>query len=195
MKKYLLLMLTLLLCVSLFSCGFNFNEEFIFGEPEVPTAPPQPPISKMEPDVMMHVLNEKGVVFENYDPITEQKIIQMMLTILENDPNADINVPEKYSKQFEQMRGIVRERGTTSTKGFELTTMPDDELFNYVDDYLRPIYEEHHEDFNETKLWGIRSALFRYEKDINDSIQYGMWLNIELEKAYCQIVKDYHGIE
>ena len=195
MKKYLLLMLTLLLCVSLFSCGFNFNEEFIFGEPEVPTAPPQPPISKMEPDVMMHVLNEKGVVFENYDPISEQKIIQMMLTILENDPDADINIPEKYSKQFEQMRDVVRERGTTSTKGFELTTMPDDELFNYVDDYLRPIYEEYHEDFNETKLWGIRSALFRYEKDINDSIQYGMWLYIKLEDAYCQIVKNYHGIE
>jgi hypothetical protein len=38
MKKYLLLTLTLLLCASLFSCGFNFNEELIFGDPEVPTA-------------------------------------------------------------------------------------------------------------------------------------------------------------
>ena len=195
MKKYLLLMLTLLLCVSLFSCGFNFNEEFIFGEPEVSTAPPQPPLSQMDPDEMMRILNENGVIFENYDPKIQYNSVQMMLIILENDPETTITVHETYKKQFEDMRKIVKERGTTSTKGFELTTMPDDELFNYVDDYLRPIYEEHHEDFNETKLWGIRSALFRYEKDINDSIQYGMWLYIELEKAYCQIVKDYHGIE
>ena len=195
MKKYLLLMLTLLLCVSLFSCGFNFNEEFIFGEPEVPTAPPQLPLSQMDPDEMMSILNENGVIFENYDPKIQYNSVQMMLIILENDPETTITVHETYKKQFEDMRKIVKERGTTSTKGFELTTMLDDELFNYVDDYLRPIYEEHHEDFNETKLWGIRSALFRYEKDINDSIQYGMWLYIELEKAYCQIVKDYHGIE
>ena len=38
MKKYLLLTLTLLLCASLFSCAFNFNEELIFGDPEIPTA-------------------------------------------------------------------------------------------------------------------------------------------------------------
>jgi hypothetical protein len=38
MKKYLLLTLTLLLCASLFSCAFNFNEELIFGDPEVPSA-------------------------------------------------------------------------------------------------------------------------------------------------------------
>ena len=38
MKKYLLLTLTLLLCASLFSCAFNFNEELVFGDPEVPTA-------------------------------------------------------------------------------------------------------------------------------------------------------------
>jgi hypothetical protein len=195
MKKYLILILTLLLCVSLFSCDFNFNEEFIFGEPEVPTAPPQPPISKMEPDVMMHVLNEKGVVFENYDPITEQKIVQMMLTILENDPGADINIPEKYSKQFEQMRGIVRERGTTSTKGFELTTMSDDALFNHVDDYLRPIYEKYDYEFSKDDIFGIRRAMFCYEKDINHYEAYGHSFLVELQDAYCQIVKDYHGIE
>ena len=38
MKKYLLLTLALLFCTSLFSCTFNFNEELIFGDPEVPTA-------------------------------------------------------------------------------------------------------------------------------------------------------------
>ena len=146
-------------------------------------------------DEMMRVLNENGVIFENYDPKIQYNSVQMMLIILENDPETTITVHETYKKQFEDMRKIVKERGTTSTKGFELTTMPDDELFNYVDDYLRPIYEEYHEDFNETKLWGIRSELFRYEKDINDSIQHGMWLYIQLEDAYCQIVKDYHGIE
>ena len=144
MKKYLLLMLTLLLCVSLFSCGFNFNEEFIFGEPEVPTAPPQLPLSQMDPDEMMRILNENGVIFENYDPKIQYNSVQMMLIILENDPETTITVHETYKKQFEDMRKIVKERGTTSTKGFELTTMPDDELFNYVDDYLRPIYEEYH---------------------------------------------------
>ena len=38
MKNYLLLILTLLLCASLFSCSFNFNEELVFGDPEVPSA-------------------------------------------------------------------------------------------------------------------------------------------------------------
>ena len=38
MKKYLLLTLALLFCTSLFSCTFNFNEELIFGDPEIPTA-------------------------------------------------------------------------------------------------------------------------------------------------------------
>ena len=38
MKKYLLLTLALLFCMSLFSCTFNFNEELLFGDPEIPTA-------------------------------------------------------------------------------------------------------------------------------------------------------------
>lgn len=192
-NKFLAIILSLSFLVFATACDFNI--EFFAEKPEVATAPPQPPISKMEPDAMMHVLNEKGVVFENYDPISEQKIIQMMLTILENDPDADINIPEKYSKQFEQMRDVVRERGTTSTKGFELTTMSDDALFNHVDDYLRPIYEKYDYEFSKDAIFGIRRAMFCYEKDINHYEAYGHPFLIELQDAYCQIVKDYHGIE
>ena len=193
MKKYLLLMLTLLLCVSLFSCGFDFNEEFIFGEPEVPTAPPQPPISKMEPDVMMHVLNEKGVVFENYDPITEQKIIQMMLTILENDPDTDINIPEKYSKQFEQMRGIVRERGSASHKGFEMTMMSDKELLDILKEKMDDVYKEFGLTLTEDNIFANRLHIYMLEKDINYSNGYSLLAEVDVRMR--EIVKEYHGIE
>ena len=189
MKKYLLLMLTLLLCVSLFSCGFNFNEEFIFGEPEVPTAPPQPPLSQMEPDVMMHVLNEKGVTFENYD----QDSILMMLTILENDPDAEISVPENYSKQFEQMRGIVRERGSASHKGFEMTMMSDKELLDILNEKMGDVYKEFGLTLTEDNIFANRLHIYMLEKDINYSNGYSLLAEVDVRMR--EIVEEYHGIE
>ena len=47
MKKYLLLTLALLLCTSLFSCDFNFNEELVFGDPEVPSADIDKPVGEV----------------------------------------------------------------------------------------------------------------------------------------------------
>ena len=129
-NKFLAIIVSLSLLA--FATACDFNTDLSFGEPEVPTAPPQPPISKMEPDVMMHVLNEKGVTFENYFDID----LRIMLMVLENDPDAKISVSENYSKQFEQMREIVRERGSSSTKGFELTTMSDEELISLLDEIL-----------------------------------------------------------
>ncbi|MBQ7376108.1 MAG: hypothetical protein IJW52_04445 [Clostridia bacterium] len=190
MKKYLLLMLTLLLCVSLFSCGFNFNEEFIFGEPEVPTAPPLPPLSQMDSDVMMHVLNEKGVTFENYFDID----LRIMLIVLENDPDAEISVSENYSKQFEQMREIVRERGSSSTKGFELTTMSDEELISLLDEKMGNFFEKNNMDVRKT-IYGSRRMIFELEQDINGGCTYGAEIYWEWYEALRAIVKEYHGIE
>ena len=192
-NKFLAIILSLSFLVFATACDFNI--EFFAEEPEVATAPSLPPLSQMESDVLMHVLNEKGVRFENYDPITEHKIVQMMLTVLENNPDAEINLPEKYSKQFGEMRAIVRERGAAPTQGFELTTMSDDALFNHVDDYLRPIYEKYDYEFSKDNIFGIRRAMFLYEADINHYDAYGLSFLIELEDAYRQIVKDYHGIE
>ena len=137
--KILILLVVLIIPISATAC--NFNTDFSFGEPEVPTAPPQPPLSQMDSDVMMHILNENGITFEEYNETSDYPQILMMLIILENDPDANISVPEKYSKQFEQMRGIVRERGSVSHKGFEMTMMSDKELLDLLNEKMSDVYK------------------------------------------------------
>ena len=187
-NKFLAIILSLSFLV--FSTACDFNIEFFSDEPEVATASPLPPLSQMESDVLMHVLNEKGVTFEDYFDID----LRIMLTVLENDPDAKISVTENYSKQFEQMREIVRERGSTSTKGFELTTMSDEELISLLDEKMGDFFEKNNMDVRKT-IYGSRRMIFELEQDVNGVCAYGAEVYWEWYEALRVIVKEYHGIE
>ena len=92
------------------------------------------------------------------------------------------------------MREIVRERGSTSTKGFELTTMSDEELISLLDEKMGDFFEKNNMDVRKT-IYGSRRMIFELEQDVNGVCAYGAEVYWEWYEALRVIVKEYHGIE